>query len=98
MATDILMLSNQHSLDLKGLKKELRPYQEYGVQYILNQGAVLLGDEMGLGKTAQAIAAMTCLRNAVETLYRESGYCQSVSDGSGKYRYGTQTPLLQIGR
>ena len=51
-------------LDLTGLKCTLRPYQLFGVQYILNQGAVLLGDEMGLGKTVQAIASMVCLRNS----------------------------------
>lgn len=39
----------------------LRPYQEFGVRYILRQGNVLLGDEMGLGKTVQAIAAMVSL-------------------------------------
>lgn len=50
-------------LDLMGLSANLYPYQEYGVQYILNQGAVLLGDDMGLGKTLQAIAAMVSLRN-----------------------------------
>ncbi len=50
-------------LDLTGLSCELRPYQHYGVQYILNQGAVLLGDEMGLGKTIEAIGCMVALRN-----------------------------------
>ncbi|MBO4893802.1 MAG: DEAD/DEAH box helicase [Clostridia bacterium] len=50
-------------LDLEGLEAQLRPYQEYGVQYILNQSAVLLGDDMGLGKTVEAIAAMVSLRN-----------------------------------
>lgn len=50
-------------LNLEGLSANLYPYQEYGVQYILNQGAVLLGDDMGLGKTMQAIAVMVSLRN-----------------------------------
>ena len=54
-------------LDLTGLKCTLRSYQTFGVQYVLNQGAVLLGDEMGLGKTVQAIAAMVALRNSGET-------------------------------
>lgn len=54
-------------LDLKGLSANLYPYQEYGVQYILNQGAVLLGDDMGLGKTLQAIASMVALRNSGAT-------------------------------
>ncbi len=47
-----------------GLKCALRPYQAWGVRYILHQGKVLLGDEMGLGKTVQAIAAMVSLGNA----------------------------------
>lgn len=57
----------QVELNLTGLKFPLRAYQEYGVQYIMKQGAVLLGDDMGLGKTAQAIASMVCLRNSGET-------------------------------
>lgn len=51
-------------LDVRGLKCILRPYQIYGVKYILSQGYVLLGDEMGLGKTIEAIAAIVSLRNA----------------------------------
>ena len=54
-------------LNLTGLKFPLRSYQEYGVQYIMKQGAVLLGDDMGLGKTAQAIASLVCLRNSGES-------------------------------
>ncbi|MCR5150508.1 MAG: DEAD/DEAH box helicase family protein [Clostridiales bacterium] len=51
-------------LNLDGLEAQLRPYQEYGVQYILSQGAVLLGDDMGLGKTVEAIASMVSLHNS----------------------------------
>lgn len=54
-------------VSLTGLKIELRHYQEYGVKYIINQGAVLLGDEMGLGKTAEAIGAMVALHNTGAT-------------------------------
>lgn len=62
---DELAVAISHvQLNLNGLKKELRDYQRIGVQYILNQGTVLLGDEMGLGKTAQAIATMVCLSNS----------------------------------
>lgn len=50
-----------------GLLCELRPYQIWGVKYILHQERVLLGDEMGLGKTVQAIAAMTALKAAGKT-------------------------------
>ncbi len=51
-------------LNLTGLKCTLRAYQYFGVQYIISQGAVLLGDDMGLGKTVQAIAAMTAIENS----------------------------------
>ena len=50
-------------LHLDGLRCTLRPYQTWGVKYILKQERVLLGDEMGLGKTVQAIAAMVHLHN-----------------------------------
>ena len=56
-------------VDFKDLKIELRRYQEYGVKYIINQGAVLLGDEMGLGKTAEAIGAMVALHNTGATYF-----------------------------
>ncbi|MBO7449327.1 MAG: DEAD/DEAH box helicase family protein, partial [Clostridiales bacterium] len=48
-------------LDTSLMVATLRPYQEFGTKYILNQQRVLLGDEMGLGKTMQAIAAMAHL-------------------------------------
>ncbi len=54
-------------LQTEGLKCTLRPYQKWGVKYILKQEKVLLGDEMGLGKTVEAIAAMVCLHNAGRT-------------------------------
>lgn len=60
---DLAIAISKVQLDLNGLSAELRRYQRYGVQYILNQGAVLLGDEMGLGKTIEAIATMVSLRN-----------------------------------
>ncbi|MBM7824613.1 SNF2 family DNA or RNA helicase [Arcanobacterium pluranimalium] len=50
-----------------GLLCELRPYQEWGVKYILHQKCALLGDEMGLGKTIQAIATMVSLKNTGAT-------------------------------
>ena len=49
------------SPSLNKFKGTLRPYQLFGVKYILHQKRVLLGDEMGLGKTVQAIAAMIAL-------------------------------------
>lgn len=44
-------------IEILGLKGMLRPFQNYGVQWLdqLN-GRGLLGDEMGLGKTVQALA------------------------------------------
>ena len=50
-----------------GLSCTLRPYQTWGVKYILQQQRVLLGDEMGLGKTVQAIASMVSMRNSGKT-------------------------------
>lgn len=64
---ELAIAIGQVELDLSGLKCELRPYQKYGVQYILNQGAVLLGDDMGLGKTVEAIASMVALANSGAT-------------------------------
>lgn len=55
------------SFGLEGLGCTLRPYQEWGVKYVLHQEKVLLGDEMGLGKTIQALASITALRNTGET-------------------------------
>ena len=52
---DAVELSDRH------LKAVLRPYQTFGVKYILHQKKVMLGDEMGLGKTVEAIAVMTNL-------------------------------------
>lgn len=54
-------------INTNGLKCILRPYQKFGVKYILNQVNVLLGDEMGLGKTIEAIATIVSLRNNGET-------------------------------
>ena len=53
---------NAHSVHLSKFKATLRPYQLFGVKYILHQKRTLLGDEMGLGKTIQAIAAMVSLK------------------------------------
>ena len=54
-------------LQTSGLLCILRPYQTFGVKYILYQKNVLLGDEMGLGKTIEAIATIISLRNSGET-------------------------------
>ena len=51
---------------LDGFRGDLRPYQHFGVQYVLHQKKVLLGDEMGLGKTIQAVGVMVHLNNLSE--------------------------------
>lgn len=38
-------------LNTENLHAVLRPYQVFGVKYVLTFKNVLLGDEMGLGKT-----------------------------------------------
>lgn len=44
-------------LEVPGLKRSLRPFQEEGLRYIeAHSGRALLADEMGLGKTVQALA------------------------------------------
>ena len=64
---DLALAIRDEEIFPDGLLCTLRPYQEWGVKYILHQGRVLLGDEMGLGKTVQAIAAMVSLRNTGAT-------------------------------
>lgn len=43
-------------LNTENLHAVLRPYQMFGVKYVLTFKNVLLGDEMGLGKTVQSLA------------------------------------------
>ena len=64
---DLAVEINDQCFFPKGLKCELRAYQEWGVKYALHQKRVLLGDEMGLGKTVQAIATMVSLKNTEES-------------------------------
>ena len=64
---DLAQQVKEQTYSLKGLKCQLRPYQEWGVRYVLHQGKVLLGDEMGLGKTVEAIVVMVALRNTGAT-------------------------------
>jgi len=46
------------TLEVKGLKGTLRPFQKAGVEYIIKNERLIVGDEMGLGKTIEAIAAV----------------------------------------
>lgn len=41
---------------------ELRPFQQRGLAYLLNNDRALLADEMGLGKTVQALAWLATVR------------------------------------
>jgi superfamily II DNA or RNA helicase len=60
-------LSPSESPDLRGLKSQLRPYQEEGVDWLWflysNHLSGLLCDDMGLGKTHQAMALMAAAAN-----------------------------------
>ncbi len=64
LSEDIIQEIDEIQLNLSLMVSTLRPYQEFGAKYIINQQRVLLGDEMGLGKTIQAIAAMAHLKAA----------------------------------
>ena len=45
------------TIQVEGLRGELRPFQRQGVEFLEQRnGKALIGDEMGLGKTIQAIA------------------------------------------
>ena len=46
--------------EIEGLHRELRPYQQAGVRYLVEvaKGRALLCDEMGLGKTIESLAAV----------------------------------------
>jgi len=44
-------------LNFQGFKRQLKPFQRQGVQFVEDhRGRALIGDEMGLGKTVQALA------------------------------------------
>ncbi len=46
---------------LRGLLRKLYPYQQEGVERLLETGRLLLADDMGLGKTTQAVACCHAL-------------------------------------
>lgn len=44
------------TVDVKGLKGQLRPFQQQGISFLVHRnGNAIIGDEMGLGKTVQAL-------------------------------------------
>mgnify|MGYP000382863957 CR=1 FL=1 len=53
-------------LHTMGLNVHLRGYQEFGIQFMIEQARTVLGDEMGLGKTIQALGAMAHVKNTEE--------------------------------
>jgi len=55
----------QKHIKIKGLQKELRPFQEEGIAYVVSRhNRALIGDDMGLGKTVQGIGWMQYLIKA----------------------------------
>src|SRR5262249_6755098 len=65
--TSLRNFSIEQGFDLKGLKSNLRLYQETGLRWLwflyCNGLSGLLCDDMGLGKTHQAMALMTAISN-----------------------------------
>jgi len=51
---------------------ELSPYQEVGVDFLINTKRAILGDDVGLGKTAQALVASTTVPGPVLVITRKS--------------------------
>lgn len=72
-----------------GLKGELRPYQQAGVEFITQHahGKAYIGDEMGLGKTITALAAIH-----QEQAYPALVVCPSVVVGNWKREANTWLP------
>lgn len=64
----LLKLEHEHTLDTRGLRSSLRPYQITGVQWLASLRSYglsgLLCDDMGLGKTHEAMALMAIIYNA----------------------------------
>lgn len=68
---DLVQLHTPEQPDMGGLKCDLRPYQEIGVQWLWflyrQQLSGLLCDDMGLGKTHQAMALLASVTNLFGT-------------------------------
>lgn len=58
---------NNTQLDLDGFTAILRPYQEFGVKFLVHQKRTILGDDPGLGKTLMGLAYMTHVTNVLES-------------------------------
>lgn len=56
--TDILQWKSKQIINMPPLKKQLKPFQIIGAQYMYRTQKVLNADSMGLGKTLQSIAAI----------------------------------------
>ncbi|XP_027115785.1 uncharacterized protein [Coffea arabica] len=58
-------LQARYHLIPASIESRLLPFQRDGVRFVLQHGGrALLADEMGLGKTLQAIAVVSCIREA----------------------------------
>lgn len=68
---DLHQLHTPEQPDIGGLLSHLRPYQEFGVQWLWflyrQQLSGLLCDDMGLGKTHQAMALLASIANLYRT-------------------------------
>ena len=55
-AIDEIRVKKETNFDVKGLKKDLYPYQRVGVEFLIASGGrAIVADAPGLGKTAQAL-------------------------------------------
>lgn len=56
IANEFEIKNAKNNVEITGLKKTLMPFQEVGVNFLINRnGRAIIGDEMGLGKTVQAL-------------------------------------------
>lgn len=54
---DEIRIKKDTNFHVKGLKKELYPFQKVGVEFLVASGGrCIIADEMGVGKTAQSLA------------------------------------------
>lgn len=64
---DLENINSKEALVYKDLNTTLKPYQEFGVKWLLNIAKLgfsgILADDMGLGKTIQIIAFLTMQKN-----------------------------------
>lgn len=59
---ELLKTWREESQLFKTARKQLFPFQEAGVQFLVRAGDALLADEMGTGKTVQTLSAIRALK------------------------------------